>query len=64
MHVIEPDGQMMRAGRAVLFLLGEVGYRWLVWPLRFPPMIWLVEAGYKVVANNRRFFARFLFRQE
>jgi hypothetical protein len=28
------------------------------------PLIWLVEAGYWVVARNRPFFARFLFRGE
>ena len=54
----------MRAGRAVLYLLGIIGYRWLVWPLRFPPLIWLVEIGYQIVARNRRFFARFLFTRE
>ena len=64
MHVIQPDGQMLRAGRAVLCLLGLIGYRGLVWPLRLPPLIWLVELAYQVVARNRPFFARFLFRSE
>ena len=55
---------MLRAGRAVLFLLGLVGYRWLVWPLQLPPLIWLVEIAYEIVARNRPFFARFMFRDE
>jgi hypothetical protein len=28
------------------------------------PFIWLVELGYWVVARNRPFFGRFLFRSE
>lgn len=63
-HVILPDGRMLRAGRAVLHALSVVGYGGLVWPLRFPPMIWFVELGYGIVARNRRFFSRFLFREE
>lgn len=55
---------MLRAGRAVLHALAVVGYGWLVWPLRFPPLIWLVEIGYGIVARNRRLFARFMFRGE
>lgn len=55
---------MQRAGRAVLCLLGLIGFRWLVWPLRLPPLIWLVELAYVVVARNRPFFARFIFRKE
>ncbi len=45
-------------------MLSEVGYGWLVWPLRFPPLIWAVELGYQIVARNRPFFARYLFRTE
>ncbi|MFT5686334.1 MAG: hypothetical protein ACI8RZ_007290 [Myxococcota bacterium] len=55
---------MIRAGRAVLHALSVVGYGWLVWPLRFPPMSWFVEIGYGIVARNRKFFARYLFREE
>ena len=54
----------MRAGRAVLCLLGVIGYRGLVWPLRLPPLIWLVELAYVIVSRNRLFFARFMFRDE
>lgn len=48
----------------MLFVFSVVGYRWLVWPLRFPPMIWFVEIGYEIVARNRRFFAKYLFRKD
>ncbi len=64
-HVITRDGQIIRAGRAALFVLAEIGYpRWLVRPLLWPPLIWIVEFGYKIVAKNRPFFSRFLFTKE
>lgn len=63
-HVITTEGQTLRAGRASLFLLERCGYRWFARIMRIPPLVWSVELGYYVVARNRRFFARFLFRRE
>lgn len=63
-HVILADGRIVRAGRAVLFLLEQVGWGWLARILRIPPLIWLVEWGYRIIANNRPFFARFFFTKE
>lgn len=64
-HVITGDGQVIRAGRAALFVLAEIGYpRWLVRPLHRPPLIWIVEVGYQIVARNRPFFSKFLFTKE
>ena len=63
-HVIAPDGHILRAGKAVLFLLEHCGYQRTARVLRIPPLVWLVELGYWIVARNRRFFARFLFRKE
>lgn len=57
--MITADGQVLRAGRAALFILEGLG--WWVKPLRWPPMIWFVELGYSLVANNRMFFSKFLF---
>jgi predicted DCC family thiol-disulfide oxidoreductase YuxK len=60
-HVITPDGKVLRAGRAALYLFGVAG-----WPapvvtlLGLPPLVWLVEIGYRIVADNRPFFSRFL----
>jgi predicted DCC family thiol-disulfide oxidoreductase YuxK len=64
-HVITADGRVIRAGRAVMFILVEVGYpRWLGQPFTWSPLVWLTELGYWVVAHNRSFFGRFLFTRE
>jgi len=64
-HVITADGRVIKAGRAGMFLLEALGYpRWLVRPFTWPPLVWLTELGYRLVANNRMFFSRFLFTRE
>jgi hypothetical protein len=64
-HVITVGGQTLRAGRASLFVLREIGYPgWLVQILGSPPFIWAIELGYWIVARNRPFFSKFLFTQE
>ena len=50
LHVLTADGQLLRAGRASLFVLGETGHPWLARILGLPPMVWLVELGYAIVA--------------
>jgi predicted DCC family thiol-disulfide oxidoreductase YuxK len=62
-HVLTTDGRTLRAGRASLFVLANIGYGWLARPLLLPPFVWLVELGYRIVAAHRPFFARFLFRE-
>lgn len=59
-HVLTADGQLLRAGRASLFVLGGIGHPWLAGILGLPPFIWLVELGYLIVARNRSFFSRVL----
>lgn len=63
-HVITADGRVLRAGRAVLFMMGELGFRRLARLLGTWPLILLVEWGYGLVARNRQFFSRFMFTQE
>jgi hypothetical protein len=63
-HVLLPDGSVLRAGRAALFVLERIGFGPLARLLALPPFIWAVELGYKIVASNRRFFAEFLFTKE
>lgn len=62
MHVLTAGGETLRAGRASLFILGELGWRRSARLLALPPFVWLVELGYWTVARHRRFFGRFLFR--
>ena len=64
MHVIRSDGRVYRAGRAVLFILEQLGWGWGARLLSCPPFIWLVEWLYRLVARHRGFFARYLLKQE
>ena len=64
-QVITADGHQISAGRAMLFALEEIG--WHPRAVRCAgrrPFIWAVELGYWIVARNRAFFGRFLFRAE
>ena len=63
-HVIRADGTVLRAGRAALFVLERLGWGPLARLLALPPCIWLVEIVYRIVANHRLFFSRFLFHEE
>jgi len=64
-QVLTVDGRRLEAGRAALFVLEQIG-----WHPRFVrlaqrrPFVWLAELGYRLVARNRGFFARFLFRHD
>ena len=61
-HVITPDGRILRAGRASLFVLDAVGWRRLAGILGRRPFVWGVEIGYWIVARNRGLFSRVFFR--
>ena len=61
-HVITPEGSILSAGQASLCILRLIGYPRLAAALSFPPLFWFVELGYWIVARNRYFFSRFLFR--
>jgi hypothetical protein len=62
-HLLMPDGQLLRAGRACLWVLERVGFPVLARVLRVPPLVWAVEVGYWLVARNRQLASRFLFRR-
>jgi len=62
-HVVTRDGAVLRAGRACLFVLDQLGYRWVARIFGIPPLSWAVELGYRIVASNRTFFSRLLFRR-
>ena len=63
-HVITPQGGVLRAGRASLHVLEQIGWRATTAIASRRPLVWLVEAGYWVVARDRPFFSRFMFRRE
>jgi predicted DCC family thiol-disulfide oxidoreductase YuxK len=64
-QVMTADGRQLSAGRAILFVLEEI--EWHPRAIRLAgrrPFVWAVEFGYRIVACNRAFFGRFLFRSE
>ncbi len=61
-QVITGDGVQLSGGRAMLFILEEIGWHPALARLgQRRPFVWLVELGYRFVARNRPFFDRFLF---
>ena len=60
-HVITPGGDVLRAGRASLYVLDRLGWHTLARVWAVPPLIWLVELGYRLVAGHRGFASRLLF---
>jgi predicted DCC family thiol-disulfide oxidoreductase YuxK len=58
MHVVTAEGQIYRAGRACLFILEKLGWGIVARWLALPPMIWLVEIIYRLIANNRHRLSR------
>lgn len=64
-QVVRADGTVISGGRAVLFLLQDVGWHPSIVAIATrPPFVWLVEIGYGIVAKNRQVFSRFLFRDQ
>lgn len=59
-HLVLPDGRQLKAGRAVLHVLARLGYPGMRL-LALPPLVWMVEAAYWVVARNRLAFSRWFF---
>jgi predicted DCC family thiol-disulfide oxidoreductase YuxK len=64
LHVVRGDGEVLRAGRALLFAFGELGYPRTARLFARRPLIWAVEMVYYAVARNRRRLSRLLFRGE
>lgn len=63
-HLITPQGRMLRAGRAALYILERLGWGPVARLLALPPFVWGVEAVYWLVARNRALVSRFLFTRE
>ena len=62
-HVVTQEGEVLRAGRAALYVLGRLGHPTWARVLSVPPLVWAVEFGYWLVARNRAFFSRVAFRR-
>jgi hypothetical protein len=62
-HVITSEGQVLRAGRASLYVLDAIGWKLTASLLSRRPLIWLVEGGYWLVARNRGLLQHLPFRR-
>lgn len=51
-HVLRSNGTLLSGGRAVLFVLEELGYGWARW-LQRKPLVYAVEWLYRRVAGAR-----------
>jgi predicted DCC family thiol-disulfide oxidoreductase YuxK len=60
-QVVTSDGVTIGGGRAVLFVLGQLGWKRFERFFTHRALIGIVEAVYKVVATNRVFFSKLLF---
>jgi hypothetical protein len=61
-HVVKADGTVLRAGRASVFVMDQIGWHTAARILVLPPFLWGVELSYRIVAANRPFFACFFLR--
>ncbi|MEE9274876.1 MAG: DCC1-like thiol-disulfide oxidoreductase family protein [bacterium] len=57
-HLILPDGTTLSAGRACLGVLSLLGWPRTARLLSLPPLVWIVEALYRLVAMNRGWLGR------
>lgn len=63
-QVVTAEGARISAGRAVLFILGQLGWKRFERIFSWPPLLFFVELGYSLVAGHRVFFSKILFRRE
>lgn len=63
MQVISRDGRLIEGGRAVLFVLEQVGWHPRLMRLAAKrPVVWIVDAVYRVIADHRQFFSKLFFK--
>lgn len=60
LHVITPDGRILRAGRACAYILGAIGFTRTARLMTLAPVRPFVELGYWLVARNRHLLTRFI----
>ena len=63
LHVVLPDGRLLRGGRACLYILQVLGYTRTAAVLGQWPLRGVVEISYGIVARHRQFFSHFLFKR-
>ena len=63
MHVVLPDGRVLRAMEAVRAVYAAVGLGWLVAPTGWPGIRRLADGSYRFFARHRLTFSRILGRK-
>ena len=63
-YIVQSDGRMTRAGRAILYLFATIGYRRMARLLGYVPFVWGVEVVYWLIARNRYVASRLFFTRE
>jgi len=63
-HVVTAGGQVLKAGRACLYCGRFTRWNRVARLLEVPPLIWGVEIGYWLIANNRSRVSGWLFADE
>jgi predicted DCC family thiol-disulfide oxidoreductase YuxK len=61
--VITSDGKILTRSQAIFFVLEQTGWGWFAKALASPPLVWIMNIGYGLVARNRawlsaKFFGR------
>jgi len=59
LHVIQSDDRVLKGADAVFFAYQVTGLPLAL--MRIPPLIWVAELGYRVIAANRYWFSKVLF---
>ena len=62
--VVAPDGRELGGARAVFFALRGTSLGWLAAWWSLPPFVWLASGAYALVARNRGFLSKTLFRAQ
>ncbi|MEP6755853.1 MAG: DCC1-like thiol-disulfide oxidoreductase family protein [Chthonomonadales bacterium] len=61
LHVIMPDGQILAAGKAALYVLSVSGQPTVAALLGLRIFSPIIEIGYRLIAKNRLLFSRIFF---
>lgn len=59
-HVITEDGDIIRGGRATVYVLSSIPHLGWLRVLSIPPLLWLAELAYWLAARNRSLLGRLL----
>ena len=59
--VVRATGETLGGAAAVMYVLSHTGWGWFARLLAYPPFIWVLNVGYRLVAKNRNTVSKALF---